>query len=1028
MTQSVRAVAFLIGLAVLLIPATSRAQGSGAATIAGVVRDTSQAALPGVTIEATSPALTGSVRTAVTDGNGAYRIEELRPGTYTVTYTLPGFSVVRRGGLDLPPSFTATVDVELAVGSLEETITVSGSTPLVDTQNVTQQKVISRDLLAAVPTSQSMLAIASLMPAVVQPPNAQDVGGSMGERSVRISIHGARTTDARLRQEGMIYNGMTPGTNYGSDGLEGAGRGYYVNPLAVNEILIDAGTMGSAEYGLGGAQSNALYRDGANRLAGAAFGAYTGSNMQWDNLDQALFDQGLQNVNTIQKIYDANFTIGGPILKDRVFFFAHTRAWGVTGRPANLYRDANVSKRVPGAPIAVWSYAPDLSAPVDQREDNKAIGVRFAAQLTRKDRVTFSYDRQRNFQDSLSGALNRGATKLEANGAQCLQNPVAQATWLRPQSNTVLFESGFTTSKQTSGGWGMELDQSDYEACGFQLVDNVLINDTGLGYTYNGGGIRDIRKSHQANGRFSTSWVKAEHSLKTGVQFMYGLGGGYRTYSTRNLTQLGGLPVSYQFNNGTPTQLTQFAAPIAQIAQLAPDLGIFVQDQWRVATGLTASAGLRFDWVRAYAPAQCQEAGPLVDARCFDERKNLPNWKDLNPRLGVVWDPTRSGKTALKVGLNRYVNATAVGMANQLAPVNAAVASTTRSWNDSNGNRLPDCNLRATGANGECGAMANANFGRTVPTATPDPDWVTGWGKRGFNWQFALAVDRQITDGVSVTAGYYRTWYGNQIVVDNLLVGPQDYDPYCVTVPIDARLQKSGQQICGLYDLNPSKVGQVDQLVRLAKNYGSPRDVYNGADVVFQYRRGRLTAGGGWNIGNSIQTGVAAGGNVSNSNESCFVVDTPQELFNCKVNNPYQSRIKLNGAWSIPWQHIQVAMVYQNNPGPGYTTNITYSNAQIAPTLGRNLSVGATRTIQVAEPNTLFGPRIPQLDLRATKFVRLPGGRRLQLNADLYNATNSNVVIDYFFTYNLADGGATWKRPTQVFDGRLAKVSVQFDF
>ena len=1028
MTQSVRAVAFLIGLAVLLIPATSRAQGSGAATIAGVVRDTSQAALPGVTIEATSPALTGSVRTAVTDGNGAYRIEELRPGTYTVTYTLPGFSVVRRGGLDLPPSFTATVDVELAVGSLEETITVSGSTPLVDTQNVTQQKVISRDLLAAVPTSQSMLAIASLMPAVVQPPNAQDVGGSMGERSVRISIHGARTTDARLRQEGMIYNGMTPGTNYGSDGLEGAGRGYYVNPLAVNEILIDAGTMGSAEYGLGGAQSNALYRDGANRLAGAAFGAYTGSNMQWDNLDQALFDQGLQNVNTIQKIYDANFTIGGPILKDRVFFFAHTRAWGVTGRPANLYRDANVSKRVPGAPIAVWSYAPDLSAPVDQREDNKAIGVRFAAQLTRKDRVTFSYDRQRNFQDSLSGALNRGATKLEANGAQCLQNPVAQATWLRPQSNTVLFESGFTTSKQTSGGWGMELDQSDYEACGFQLVDNVLINDTGLGYTYNGGGIRDIRKSHQANGRFSTSWVKAEHSLKTGVQFMYGLGGGYRTYSTRNLTQLGGLPVSYQFNNGTPTQLTQFAAPIAQIAQLAPDLGIFVQDQWRLATGLTASAGLRFDWVRAYAPAQCQEAGPLVDARCFDERKNLPNWKDLNPRLGVVWDPTRSGKTALKVGLNRYVNATAVGMANQLAPVNAAVASTTRSWNDSNGNRLPDCNLRATGANGECGAMANANFGRTVPTATPDPDWVTGWGKRGFNWQFALAVDRQITDGVSVTAGYYRTWYGNQIVVDNLLVGPQDYDPYCVTVPIDARLQKSGQQICGLYDLNPSKVGQVDQLVRLAKNYGSPRDVYNGADVVFQYRRGRLTAGGGWNIGNSIQTGVAAGGNVSNSNESCFVVDTPQELFNCKVNNPYQSRFKLNGSYTIPWQDLQVALVYQNNPGPGYTTNITYSNAQIAPTLGRNLSVGATRTIQVAEPNTLFGPRIPQLDLRATKFVRLPGGRRLQLNADLYNATNSNVVIDYFFTYNLADGGATWKRPTQVFDGRLAKVSVQFDF
>jgi hypothetical protein len=1028
MKQSVGVVVFTIASAVLGMPAASYAQGSGAATIAGVVRDTSQAALPGVTVEATSPALTGTARTAVTDGNGAYRIEELRPGTYTVTYTLPGFSITRRDGLELSPSFTATVDIELSLGSIEETITVSGRTPLVDTQNVTQQRVISRELLAAVPTSQSMLGIASLMPAVVQPPNAQDVGGSMGERSIRISIHGARTTDARLRQEGMIYNGMTPGTNYGSDGLEGAGRGYYVNPLAVNEILIDAGTMGSAEYGLGGAQSNALYRDGGNRLSGAAFGAYTGSGMQWDNLSQELFDQGLQNVNTIRKIYDANFTVGGPIVKNRVFFFAHTRGWGVTGRPANLYRDANVGLRVPGAPIAVWSYAPDLNAPVDQREFNKALGVRFAAQVTKKDRVTFSYDRQRNFQDSLSGALNRGATKLEANGAQCLQNPVAQATWLRPQSNSVLFEAGFTTSKQTSGGWGMELDQSDYEACGFQLVDNVLINDTGLGYTYNGGGIRDIRKSHQANGRFSTSWVQAAHSLKTGAQFMYGLGGGYRTYSTRNLTQIGGLPLSYQFNNGTPTQLTQFAAPIAQMAQLSPDLGVFVQDQWRMAKGLTASLGLRFDWVRAYAPALCQEGGPLVDARCFDERKDLPNWKDLSPRMGVVWDPTGSGLTAIKIGLNRYVNATAVGLANQLSPVNAAVASTTRSWNDGNLNRIPDCDLRATTASGECGPMANANFGRTVPAATPDPDWVTGWGKRGYNWQLALAVDRQLTEGLSVTAGYYRTWYGNQIVVDNVLVGPQDYDPYCVTVPVDTRLQKSGQQICGLYDLNPTKVGLVDQRVTLAKNFGTPHDVYNGADVVFQYRRGSLTAGGGWNIGNSIQTGVAAGGNVSNSNESCFVVDTPQDLFNCKVNNPYQSRIKLNGAWKIPWQDIQLAVVYQNNPGPGYTTNITYSNAQIAPTLGRPLSVGSTRTIQVAEPNSLFGPRIPQLDLRASKFVRLPGGRRVQLNADIYNVANSNHVIDYFFTYNLADRGATWKRPVQVFDGRLAKFSVQFDF
>src|SRR5688572_4763180 len=304
-------VVFAIGLAVLGTPVPSYAQGSGAATIAGVVRDTSQAALPGVTVEATSPALTGTVRTAVTDSNGAYRIEELRPGTYSVTYTLPGFSVTRREGLELSPSFTATVDIELSLGSIEETITVSGRTPLVDTQNVTQQRVISRELLTAIPTSQSALGIASLMPAVVQPPNAQDVGGSMGERSVRISIHGSKTSDARLRQEGMLYNALTPGADYGTGGLEGTGRGYYVNPLAAAEIVIDAGTMGSAEYGVGGAQSNSINKDGGNKFSGALFGAWTGHTLQSDNLSDDLKAQGLTQVNTIRRIFDANATVGG---------------------------------------------------------------------------------------------------------------------------------------------------------------------------------------------------------------------------------------------------------------------------------------------------------------------------------------------------------------------------------------------------------------------------------------------------------------------------------------------------------------------------------------------------------------------------------------------------------------------------------------------------------------------------------------------------------------------------------------------
>jgi hypothetical protein len=130
-----------------------------------------------------------------------------------------------------------------------------------------------------------------------------------------------------------------------------------------------------------------------------------------------------------------------------VFVFGHYRVWGVTGRPADLFRDANIGLRTIGAPAAVWRFAPDLSQPVDQREFNRGGGIRLSAQLTQKDRATFSFDKQKNFQDSLSGALNRGTVKLEGNGAYCQSHPVYQATWLRPQSNNLLFEGGLTVSR-----------------------------------------------------------------------------------------------------------------------------------------------------------------------------------------------------------------------------------------------------------------------------------------------------------------------------------------------------------------------------------------------------------------------------------------------------------------------------------------------------------------------------------------------------------------------------------------------------
>lgn len=1004
-----RASVVLCTVLVALAPCVARAQGTGAASIAGVVKDVSGAVLPGVTVEAASPVLIEKVRSTVTDHEGRFRVVELRPGAYTITFTMQGFNVHVRDGLQLTPSFTATLNVELTVGTLEETVTVSGASPLVDVQNLTQQKTISKEVIDAVPTAKSMLGIAALMPSVVTPPGAQDVGGTKGERSVRISVHGGKTTDQRLLQDGMRYTSLTSGA------LEGTGRGYYPNPLEAQEIVIDVGTMGSAEYGLGGAQINTIPRDGGNRFSATFFTGWTGHQLQGDNLTDDLRTQGLTSVNGVRKVYDVNAAFGGPLIKDKLWFFTAHRRWGTTTRVANLYEDANVDDFV---------FTPDLGRPVDPVENDKHHGGRLTWQASQRHKFAFYYGWQKNLQEQLTGQLERGNLTREANASYCQRQNLSQVTWSHPRSSSLLFEGGVTVSRFDFGSFGSDLSLADFTPCGFARIDSVSINDTALGLTYNGVGNRNLSKSHQSNGRFTASYIAGSHSLKAGVFYMYGLGGGHRIFTDRSPSQIGGLPLAYTFNNGVPTGITQYATPLYTVDQLNPDLGLFVQDQWRVSR-FTINAGVRFDWVHQSVPALSVAAGPLVPARSFDAVDNVPSWKDINPRLGVAWDPFGDGKTAIKVGLNRYVSSATTGVASLFDPVNSSVNSTTRAWNDLNGNFLPDCDLRGAASNGECGAMANAAFGRLRVTTRPDPDWVTGWGKRGYNWQASFSVDRELMPNVAVQAGYYRTWFGNFSLTDNLAVTPADFSPYCITAPTDARLPGgiSGQAICGFYDINPSAFGQVDNLVTLADRYGKQTEIYNGADANVTARLpGGGMLSGGWNVGNAIQTGLVAGGATQSRVNNCFVVDSPQQLYNCEARNPYQHRVKLSASYPLKWD-IQLAAVFQNVPGINYGATYIATTAEIASSLGRPLS-GNVRTVslELLPLFSEFGPRINQFDLRVSKTFRFGGGK-IQGNFDVYNLANASTPLSYHTTY-----GPRWLQPTQILDARLAKVSVQIDF
>ncbi len=1000
------AIAGLVIVCAVLMTSAAAAQGTSAAAIAGVVKDASGGILPGVTVEATSPALIERVRSTVTDDKGEFRIVELRPGTYSVTFTLPGFSVLKREGIELTSNFTAVIQAEMKLGSLEETVTVTGESPLVDIQNVTQGTILQKPLLDAVPTNRTIGSLIALMPAIVSPPSGADVGGSMGESTGRISIHGSKLSDGKQLQDGMRVNPLT--TNGGS-------RGHVINSLSAQEVIVETGSGGSAEYSTAGAVINMIPKDGGNRISGSFFTTGSNTAMQGNNLTSKLKAQGLNSVNTTRSTWDVNGFVGGPLMKDRLWFMVDSRNWGrVQGIP-DLYEDSNYDD---------WVYTPDRNKPVRAPEHDRQHDLRLTWQATEKNKFTYQYGWQHYFSSNNQGQLSVTGTAWERRGnAYCPDTRLNQGTWTRPQSNKVLFEAGVTL---------FDFDINTLEGARVPplcvvLNDYTPVTEQNLAFSpasWHGNGTRTDIHHKQQNGRFSVSYVTGSHHFKAGTFLMYAQEMQPGTSSPRDSL---GYSLSYLFNGGAPIQVTENTAPTNRQGRLNPEFALFAQDQWTLKR-LTLNYGLRFEYLQQSAPVVEIAAGLLQDAKKFPAQGCIPCWKDIDPRVAASYDLFGDGRTAVKASIGRYVDAQTTGLSVAYGPTAAAITSTTRSWTDTNSNFFPDCDLRSTAANRECGAMANPNFGGTQARIHADPNWIKGWGKRGYTWVSSIELQRELGRGIALNTGYYRTWYGNQIVTDNSLVTPADYDPYCVTAPVDPRLGSvSGTQVCGLYDIKPEKFGLVDSVVGLASKFGKVSETFNGFDVTMQARLPRgVIMSGGLSVGNAVGNGSGFGALVSARIKRCFVVDSPQELYNCAYANPTRASVRLNGSIPLRWG-LQGAAVFQNLPPLNYAALTTYSSAQVAASLGRPLA-GGTRTVTVdmLQPySTYLDGRINQLDLRLSKKWKT-GRTGIQLNSDLYNAMNASPVLNINSTYGT--NGVGWLKPSQVLDARLFKMGVQVDF
>ena len=1007
-----RIAATAVALAFALAPAAARGQGANS-TITGVVRDTSGAVLPGVTVEAASPALIEKVRSTVSDSEGLYRIVDLRPGEYAVTFSLAGFKTFKRDGMMLPASFTATVNGEMAVGTLEETITVTGAAPIVDTQSTRQQTQFQRETLEALPGTGRLTGLSQVIPgATLNSPAQYSVGGVNDSAQYTFSVHGAPLSEPIVDGMSQVVGGLTNGV-------------FIYNQLTFAEVVVETSGVG-ADRETGGMQINLIQRDGGNTFSGGTTYSYTGSSLESSNISDALVARNLRpaQIGGLKKYYDFAAAVGGPLKRDRVWFFSSFRAGDNQQLQQGNYYNARQG---------TLFYAPDLARSANTDQWSKDYTGRITWQVAQKHKVVVAASAQPNC-NCFFNLLNPtgGIPWAPEVSAQHRYNPQVNGNvaWRSPLTDRLLFETTFaylTVNQQTKRQDTTGLD--------------VMVTDTGTNYRY---GSRALNLGTtgsyiyvprwQSQPGFTMSYVTGSHVFKTGVLGRwFHTGDASRNVDPNQINQ----GKDYTFRNGIPTNVRIWAVPYAW-EEDGRDHSLFAQDQWTIGRA-TLNLGARYNDAATSLPEVHLAAGYFVPERTLPAVKNRPHWQNLNPRVGVAYDLGGTGKTALKASFGRYNPPLRSTTTNP--PAAGIAPSTNRTWNDTNGNFVPDCDLLNPNANGECGNWSDRTFGQNIIPTREAPDAIQGFNGQaavggGTNWQTSASVQHELRPGVGLNVGYFRTWYTGFLVTDNLAVSPADFDPYCITAPTDSRLAVSGQQICGLSDIKPAKFGLSDNLITSVTNYGSRSQVYNGVDVTMSARflRGGQFSGG-LSVGRTVE-------------DSCATVDSPQDAKTgvgigiiraagdalvpgyCKSTPPWAAatQVKFMLVYPLPYG-LQTSVIYQNFSGIENSATYTATNAQIAPSLGRNLAQCGTAavctgtvTMALDPPGSSYEPRVQQVDVRFTRTLKLDR-YKLRGNLDIANLFNANAVLSLQRQY-----GPSYLNVLQIMGGRLMKVGVQLDF
>jgi len=1021
-------------LLLVLVPALAFAQAS----ITGIVKDSSGAVLPGVTVEAASPVLIEKTKSAVSDSAGVYRLVDLRPGTYTVTFTLPGFTSVKREGIELTGTFTATINADLKVGAVAETITVTGETPVVDVQSAKRETVLSSNVIESLPGTHAYGSLLNAIPDVTVDNN----GLANAPTMTFFTARGGSTNEGR-----MSINGMVVAASFNGGGV--SSLAYDANNVDEVSVVV-AGGLGDTD--VGGPVMNLLPRTGGNSFKGQVFWNQAGSWSTGNNLDDALRTQ--QTPITlgpgILHSYDINPSYGGPIKKDKIWFWGSYRKFetsqGVEGIFANKY----------ALDPAHWDYLKDSSVAARNIQGREILQGRITAQVTPKNRVMFSHEYQSRCEGSTltvggDGCRQRGSDWIalgsttqspEANtGYFKLPYYVTQATWTAPVTNKLLLEAGFTRfAYYTNNGPGQT--PPDGTMALIPVTEQSAIDSHPANFSYRAVNSYFYNWANPDNWRVSASYITGSHSVKVGYQ------GSYSISDTLIVTNDSLL--AYRFQNHIPNQFT-YRLPNWQASDRTSTSSAFIQDTW-TRNRLTLQGALRYDRASSFSPDTGNgtttiskfNAAPIT----FPRTDGVNAFNDLTPRFGAVYDVFGNGKTALKFNVGHYL-APATNDSrytlNNPAQTTKVVTSVPRNWTDSNGNFVVDCDIlnpAAQSAAGKdvCGAVTgnNLNFGKTgAATTTNNPATLTGWGVRPNDWQWGVNLQQELRPRVSLEVGYNRRYFhwreagGQGTVTDNLQAAPSDYTSMTINAPVDARLPNGGGYPITMWFMTAAAAARPAQnYITLATDYGPERtDYWHGVDVTLNARlRNQL----------NLQVGTSTGRGVIDNCATAALIDAP-DLRGCHNAEPFLTTLRGSAAYTIPKVDVLIAATMRSQPGialgiatlgNGATWNVP--NTIVQQLLGRlppsALITGTTTVPLLDADHRLYGPRRNQVDMRFAKILRYRN-TRANVGVDLGNLLNSNQATAFQSQYDFVQAnGGSWFDPTSILQPRFARFSVTFSF